>query len=262
VKDDARTLRALIVDDEPLARASLRSVLEALDRVEIVGEACDGESALEAVVEGVDVIFLDIRMPGLNGLAFGRAMNTMPRVERPHVVFVTAYEEHAVRAFELEATDYVTKPVDPERLRAAVERVLRHQRLRAALRVDEEDEPVEGDGGPEDDPSGHAERIMVRDGDRIHFVPVGEISLFEADGNYVRVHTDDREHLVRLTLKSVAARLDPRRFVRVHRSYVVNVDRIQEVQPWFGGDYVALMGDGREIRISRTYKDNLLRAFL
>lgn len=256
-------LNVLIVDDEPLARQSVRAALEPLDGIRVAGEAADGAAAAERISSGgVDAVFLDIRMRGLDGIGLARTLKALPAGDRPEIVFVTAHDEHAVHAFELEAADYVLKPVDPDRIREAVDRLVRRRRLRSALLAMEGGGPGEGPvaRAPDAEP---ASRIMVRDGEAIRFVPVERVVLFEAEGNYVRLHTDDGDtHLARLTLKSVTERLDPRAFVRVHRSHVVSVDRIREVRPWFGGDYVACLDDGREVRVSRTYRDNLLRAFL
>lgn len=275
--EGAGPIRALIVDDEPLARDCVRLALEGLEGVEIVGECGDGEGAVAAIRDTApDLVLLDVQMPGLDG--FGVVERIGPQA-MPAVVFVTAYDEHAVRAFEVHALDYVMKPFDDERLAEAVRHAIRQIRLRAAgelgrrlaavlLDLPAPFGPETTDGDPDasgdrdaDDARdrGYATRVMVRDRDRFRFVETESIDWLEAAGNYVRLHTGDRSHLIRATLTGTLERLDPARFVRIHRSTAVNVERIREVQPWVGSDYVAILQDGRQLRVSRTYRDELLR---
>src|SRR5215207_2981602 len=215
------TLRSLIVDDEPLARELLRSMLSVHDDVEVVGEAGSGRAAVEAVREiEPDLMFLDVQMPGLDGFEVLQALGA----ERlPEVVFVTAYDQYALKAFEVHALDYLLKPFTRRRFAEAMEHVLDRLALRQggfepgvaalldALRAERE----------------RPDRIAVRTGRGVHFVKPEEVSWVEAEGNYVRLHTPGGTHLVRGTLKEVEARLGPRRFVRVHRSALVNLDRIR-----------------------------------
>lgn len=255
--------RVAVVDDDPAARRSIRTALAEEPRVEVVAEIGSGEEAVEVIPRAApEVVLLDVEMPGLSGLDVVSEIG----VERmPPVVFVTAYERHAVRAFELHAVDYVLKPFAADRLRAAVRRALR----RLALDRTEEtarslrtllgalDDPL-AEPGPPAARGRFLERFVVRDRERIRLVPAEEIDWLEADGNYVRLHAGDDEHVIRATLGGTLDRLDPARFVRIHRSWAVNVDRIAEVQPWFGGDYIAILEDGEQLRISRTYKSGLL----
>ncbi|HEX8696938.1 MAG TPA: LytTR family DNA-binding domain-containing protein [Longimicrobium sp.] len=248
-------VRALIVDDEPLARDCVRLALERQPGIEVAGECADGEQAVEAILaERPDLVFLDVQMPGLDGFGVVERVG----VERmPAVVFVTAFDEHALRAFEVHAADYVLKPFDDARFADAV----RHARRQ--LRPGGEDELRRRLDALLGEVRGGAARpvtrLMVQVKDRIRFVRADEVDWFEAAGNYVRIHTGGQAHLIRATLAGLAGQLDPARFVRIHRSTVVNVDRIREVQPWFGGDYIAILEDGRQLRVSRSFRDSLLR---
>ena len=263
-ENEGRILRALIVDDEPLARDNVRLALEKELDVEVVAECSDGDSAIEAIRElEPDVVFLDVQMPGTGG--FDVVQEIGPE-EMPAVVFVTAFDEHALRAFEVHALDYVLKPFDDDRFSDAVE----HARRTLRLRRDEESfrrgltglmtdvhGGQDGSGRPR-----FASRLMVRLRDRIHFVRTEDVDWFEAAGNYVRLHVADRSHLIRSTMSAIEERLDPQQFVRIHRSTIVNVDRIKEIQPWAGGDYLAILKSGQQLRISRGYRDALLRPAL
>ena len=263
-ENEGRILRALVVDDEPLARDNVRLALEKELDVEVIAECADGESAIEAIRElEPDVVFLDVQMPGTGG--FDVVQEIGPE-EMPAVVFVTAFDEHALRAFEVHALDYVLKPFDDERFSDAVE----HARRTLRMRRDEESfrkglSALMTDVHGGSDASGRprfASRLMVRLRDRIHFVRTEEVDWFEAAGNYVRLHVADRSHLIRSTMSAIEERLDPQQFVRIHRSTIVNVDRIKEIQPWAGGDYLAILKSGQQLRISRGYRDALLRPAL
>jgi two-component system LytT family response regulator len=260
--DATARLRVLLIDDEPLARDSLRVILSSEPDVDIVGEAGDGSSAVRAIRDcAPDAVFLDVRMPGMDGFA---VVETVGPGEMPPVVFVTAFDEHAVRAFEINALDYVLKPFDDDRLRAALRRIRAQRRLardgelarRLAALISE---PVP------DDPPGAARprerwltRLQVPVGDRIRLVRVEDIDWLEGAGNYVRVHVGRERHLVRTTLAALERELDPQRFTRIHRSAIVNLDRVRELEPYTGGDYIAFLADGRKLRVSRTYRDRLL----
>lgn len=255
-------LKALIVDDEPLARDCVRLALEHESDVEVVAECADGDEAIAAIQElEPDIVFLDVQMPGTGGFDVVREIGPN---EMPAVVFVTAFDEHALRAFEVHALDYVLKPFDDERFADAVD----HARRTILGRRDEEsfrrglsalmDEVRGGPGGERR----YASRLMVRLRDRIHFVRTEDVDWFEAAGNYVRLHVGDKSHLIRSTMSALEEQLDPTRFVRIHRSTIVNLDRIREVQPWAGGDYLAILEDGRQLRISRGYRDALLKPAL
>jgi two-component system LytT family response regulator len=266
------SIRTLLVDDEPLAREGMRMHLAAEPDVEIVGEAADGVQAAEAIRSlHPDLVFLDVQMPEVDGLQVVERVGTGAM---PAVIFVTAYHQHAVRAFELHAVDYLLKPVREERLRSALARA----RLRLASRGEAalaarleallEDfrslraRVENGEGGESAPARKFAAWISVTGRNSTQLVRVEDVDWFEAEGNYVRLHVGTTSHLIRSTLRGMADQLDPATFIRIHRSTIVNVNRIREIQPWFGGDYIALLHDGRQLRVSRSYRDQLLRPVL
>ena len=225
-------LRALIVDDEPLARRRLARLLKDEPGVRVVGEASDGESAVAALGRlRPDLLLLDVRLPGMDGLA---VLDALGAARRPAVVFVTAYDQYAVDAFEREAVDYVLKPVAGLRLRAAVARAAGRQRRSRP---------------------GELERGLKRG--RGVFVRTENIEWIEAAGNAVNLHVGAVVHRVRGPLTRLLDRLDRQRFRRVSRGAVVNVDHVKEIQPWFHGDAVAVVDSGRRIRVSRRYRHEL-----
>jgi two-component system LytT family response regulator len=260
------TLRTLIVDDEPLARDGIRMHLSREPDVEIVGEAADGVQAVEAIrALHPDLVFLDVQMPEVDGL---EVVERIGAARMPAVIFATAYHQHAVRAFELHAVDYLLKPVTEERIRNAMNRA----RLRLATRGEEEltarlealleDLRALHAGGPAEPaaaPKKYAAWISVAGRTSTQLVRVEDVDWFEAEGNYVRLHVGKVTHLIRSTLRAMGDQLDPAVFIRIHRSTIVNVNRIREIQPWFGGDYIALLHDGRQLRVSRSHREQLLR---
>ncbi|MGE0353946.1 MAG: LytR/AlgR family response regulator transcription factor [Gemmatimonadales bacterium] len=250
-------LRVVIVDDEPLARDALRLALEAEPDVEVVAECADGPSAVSAIArKAPDLVFLDVQMPGMDGFDVIAAVGP---ARMPPVVFVTAFDRHAVRAFSVHALDYVLKPFDDQRFREAVAHARRQVALRhqgdLASRLDQVLRSRTTAAG-----AGYATRFRVEDDDeRIRFVPVEEIRTVEADGNYVLIRDAAGLHRIRSTLKAVEERLDPARFIRVHRSIIVNVTHVREVQPSYGGEYVAIMDTGRRAKVSRGHQHRLLK---
>jgi len=252
-------LRVLVADDEPLARDCVRLALAGEPGVEVVAECGDGLEAVAAIGRvRPDLVLLDVQMPGLDG--FGVVEQVGPDA-MPPVVFVTAYDAHAVRAFALHALDYVLKPFTDDRFRDAL-RHARHQlalaregelAARLAALLGERRAAASGSGSP------WAERLLVRRGDRLAFVDVAEVDWLEAAGNYVRVHAGAHQDLVRMTLAGLLERLDPAVFARIHRSAAVNLRRVRELEPWFGGDWRAVMADGRQLRVSRNFREGVLR---
>jgi two-component system LytT family response regulator len=229
-------IRALIVDDEPLAREAIREMVAADSEFVVAGECGSGEEAVAAIREArPDVVFLDVQMPGVDGFGVVEAVGA----ERmPLTVFVTAYDQHALRAFEAQALDYVLKPFDEGRFRRALERV-RTQLARG--------------------PRPGAERIEIRSGGRTVFLRGEEVRSFEASGNHVKVRTAGETFYHRDTIKNLEARLSADRFVRIHRSTIVNVDFVREIRPWYTGEYIVVMSDGQELTLSRGYRANLPR---
>jgi len=245
-------IRTLIVDDEPLARQRLRKLLEADPDIAIVGECGDGQQALADLRDlRPDLVFLDVQMPVLDG--FG-VLDELAGTPLPVVIFVTAHDRYALKAFDVHALDYLLKPFDKDRFSTALERAKAQLRQGSAAaleqRLQELLQTVEGRRHG-------AERLMVKSGGRIYFVRIADIDWIEAAGNYVRLHVGKEDHLLRESLTALENRLDAGLFVRVHRSTIVNLDRIREIQPAFHGDYVIILRDGKELALSRSCRDKL-----
>ena len=240
-------IRTLVVDDEPIARARVVSLLKQEDDIEVVGECANGQQAISAIEStSPDLLFLDIQMPEVNGLDLAR---TIQSSGTPAVVFVTAYDEYALRAFEVHALDFLLKPFSAERFRSALGHAREQVTQRRNGAAPRSAQP-EGRGG-------RSNRLMIKSGGRIHFVRTADIDWCEAQGNYVRVHVGPQEHLVRDTMSRLETELDPQLFVRIHRSTIVNVDRIQEMQSSFNGEYVVLLRTGTRLTLSRGYREFL-----
>ena len=222
--------RVLIVDDEALARERLRTLLESERDVTIVGECSGGREAVAAIVQHrPDLVFLDIQMPDLDGF---QVLEAVAMDWLPAVVFVTAYDEYAIQAFDVNAMDYILKPIEPARFRKALGRAVKR--------------------GPLD-------RLVIRAGGKVLFVKPGDIDWIEADGKLAQVHVGRETHAVRIPLKRLEERLEAHGFVRVHRSAIVNVDRIRELEPWFHGEYVVILKDGTKLTSSAAHSQALHR---
>jgi two-component system LytT family response regulator len=245
-------MRTLIVDDEPLARERIRTLLREEPDIELVGECADGHEAVSAIEEKrPELLFLDVQMPEMDGFAVLEAVGA-ERV--PAVVFVTAYDRYALRAFDVHALDYLLKPFDRERFRKALARARTQigerrdgalgARLLALLK-DIKQEPK------------YRDRFVIKSAGRVLFLRADEIDWIEAAGNYVQLHIGSATHLMRDTMSGLEARLQPEKFVRIHRSTIVQVDRIKEMQPSFHGDYVVLLEDGTRLNLSRSYREKL-----
>ncbi|MET0256707.1 MAG: LytTR family DNA-binding domain-containing protein [Luteibacter sp.] len=230
-------IRVAVVDDEPLARRGVLTRLGAEPDVTVVAEAMDGRALAALRRSEIDVAIVDVQMPGLSGLD---ALAAIPVAERPLAILLTAHDSFAVRAFELGAVDYLLKPIDDERFAEAIERA-RRQLGRAAS-------------------SAPAERFAIRIGTRVQYVAAADVEWIEADGDYAALHVHGERHLLRETLHTLSKRLDPARFLRVHRSAIVRVDQVVEMQPRPNRDAVLRLRDGATLRASRTYIDALLAA--
>ncbi|MBI4661774.1 MAG: response regulator transcription factor [Verrucomicrobia bacterium] len=245
-------IRTLIVDDEPLARERLATLLQEEADIEIVGQCADGQEALAAIRSAApDLVFLDVQMPELDG--FG-VVAALPRVQVPAVIFVTAYDQFAVRAFEVNALDYLLKPFDRERfqtaLRRAVDQILRHEPAEINRRLTQLLAELKRDTKP-------LERLVVKTEGRVLLVKTDEIDWIEAADNYVSLHVGNESHLHRETMAALERKLAPNQFLRISRSTIVNVERIKELQPMFHGDYVVILRDGTRLSLSRNFRDRV-----
>ena len=240
------SIRTFLIDDEPLARRSVRRFLRNDPAIEVIGECGDGQSAIDAIRSlSPDLIFLDVQMPEVDGFEVLRRLGSG---RMPAVIFVTAYDRYALQAFDSNAIDYLLKPFSQERFRRALSRAkerivgkLNPEETRRILTVLEQVHT----------PNPYVERLPVAENGRITFLKTQEIDWIEAEGNYARVHARSREHSIRETLASLQSKLNPRDFVRIHRSAIVNVHRIREIQPWFHGYHVVVLENGKELRLSR-----------
>ena len=242
----------VVADDEPLARERIRTLLSSEQDIEVVAEADNGVEAVQLVREHhPDLLFLDVQMPGLDG--FG-AIEQLAGEALPSVVFVTAYDEYALQAFEVHALDYLLKPFNRTRFQKTLRRAREHVLGRAngdlSKKLVSLLESLRGNRL-------HLDRIVIRNAGRVTFLPTNEIDWIEAAGNYVKIYSGKEQHILRETLKNLEARLDPAVFVRVHRSTILNVERIRELQPLFHGDCIAILRDGTRVTCSRSFAGRL-----
>jgi len=247
----ART-RILIADDEPLGRARIRLLLAEEPWVEIVGETADGPSTIAAIEKlQPELVFLDIQMPGGSGFD---VIETIGAGRMPFVIFVTAFDRYALRAFDVHALDYLLKPFDRDRFRDALARA----RERIAHRSDTDLErkllALVNDLKPGPQP---LERFVIKSGGRVFFLRARDIEWIEAAGNYVKLHVGPETHVFRETMNSIESKLDPAVFFRIHRSHIVNIERVRELQPWFNGEYVVFLTSGARLTLSRGYREKL-----
>ncbi|HKQ05942.1 MAG TPA: LytTR family DNA-binding domain-containing protein [Blastocatellia bacterium] len=246
-----KMIRTLIVDDEPLARRRIRRMLARHADVEVIGECANGSEAVAAIREQQPaLVFLDVQMPEADGFA---VLERIAANEAPLIIFVTAYDQYAVRAFEVHALDYLLKPFDRRRFDNAL------QRAKSRLTSDRSDvtertlallEALRAQ-------QSHLERMVIKAGGRAFFLKTEEIDWIEAEGKYVRLHVGRESHLVREAISQIEAQLDPKRFMRIHRSTIVNLDRVRELQPWFHNDYRVILRDGTELMLSRSCRKRL-----
>jgi two-component system, LytTR family, response regulator len=234
-------IRTLVADDEPIARARMLALLRDEPDIELIGECDTGTEAMSAIERtSPDLVFLDIQMPQIDGLTLARTLGRA----MPAVVFVTAYDEYALGAFEVHALDYLLKPYSAERFKSALMHARQHLNARRKA------------GGH---PSAYErrDRLVIKSSGRICFIRTRDVDWCEAAGNYVRLHVGAHTHLVRGTMAHIESQLDPAQFVRIHRSTIVNVDRIHELHSSFGGEYVVLLHDHTRLTLSRGYREGL-----
>ncbi len=245
-------IRTLIVDDEPPAREIIRKMLGEDDEIEVVGECSNGAEALNAIAgKRPDLMFLDIQMPEVDGFELLEACGDR---RMPAVIFVTAFNRYAVKAFEVSAVDYLLKPFDHERMAMALKRAKENLRERSdSERSDQVLDLLNRISGNKE----RLRRFVIKNNGRILLVPAEEVDWIEADGNYLILHRGSERHLIRETLKNLEDRLDPDTFFRIHRSTIVNIDSVKELQKHFNDDHIVLMKDGSELVLSRRYRANL-----
>lgn len=263
-------ITALIVDDEVLSRDVVRFMLKRHFDVKVVEECSNGEEALQAIKEHrPQLIFLDIKMPGIDGF---KLKSKISEVDRPFIVFITAYSEYAIKAFDVDALDYLLKPFDQERFDQMLNRVRMYidqknnadfgKRMQSVISdhsrdlygVEKQIKPVKKVGKTID-------RLVIKEEGRLFFVNPQEVDWFEASGNYVCLHMGAKKHLIYGTLTQLEEKLDANCFIRIHRSTIVNIDQIKELLPHFNGEYLVYLKDGTELKLSRSYKDKARLAF-
>jgi two-component system LytT family response regulator len=244
------TIRALIVDDEPLARERIRQLLAAEPDIECAGECASGQEAVKAIARlNPDLVFLDVQMPELNGFEVLRSLDER---KLPSIIFVTAYDRYALQAFEVHAIDYLLKPFRQARFESALERAreqIQYARGRSSRQLMALLEDVRQPPAPEP--------FIVKSGGDVLFLRPDEIDYIEAADNYLNIHAGKENHLMRETLQRMEKRLDPRKFLRIHRSTIVNVDRIRKLQAGAAGEHLVILRDGQQLTLSRSYRDQM-----
>ncbi len=258
-------IRAIIVDDEGLARDTLDLLLKSHEDIQVVRSCENGLEAIDAIrSEKPDLVFLDIQMPEINGF---EVIEKIGPENMPVVIFVTAYDQYALRAFEAQALDYLLKPFDDDRFEQALERArssIKQKKvgaLGAQLAALVSDQSAAVEPKEEEPETEYLERVMVKGRGSMYFIKVADIDWIEAAGDYVSLHTGKKTHLIRETMTGMVKKLDPRRFVRVHRSSIVRVDHVKEIKPYFHGDYIIYLNDGTELKLSRRYWEQAEKVF-
>ncbi|MBA3849486.1 MAG: DNA-binding response regulator [Opitutus sp.] len=267
-------IRTLVIDDEPAARRGVMLLLERDPDILVIGEASSGKEAVRKILaEKPDLVFLDVQMPELNGF---KVLEALGGQHMPSVVFVTAYDQHALQAFEINAVDYLLKPFEDDRFRSAVRRakaeVVRRQTDALSNKLSHLLNCLQSGGsalGEAPAPAASArppppatgaitrDRILLKSGGEIHFLKAEEIDWIEAEGDHMKFHAGGRVHLLRETMGNLEERLEPKRFIRIHRSAIVNIDRVKKLSPSFAGEYAVILHDGTKLRLSRGYQGRL-----
>lgn len=247
-------IRTVIADDEPLSRERLRKLISKEDELELIKACENGQEAIDFLKDELpDLLFLDIQMPEIDGF---EVLKQIDYENIPCIVFVTAYDEYALRAFEVNALDYLLKPFDQQRFVKAVNRVKDQLKNKSQAQLDTRLTKLVN---TLDKNNNYLDRIMIKANGRVYFVKTNEIDWIEAAGNYLKLHCDKKNHMVRETMSNMEEKLDPDQFFRIHRSVIVNIEKIRELQPWFHGDYMITLLDGQKLTMSRNYKDLLQR---
>ncbi len=234
-----KTLKTLLIDDERLAREELKSLLKQYDEIDIIGEAKNGEEGIQKIKElKPELIFLDISMPGMNGFEMLKQLDEIPKV-----IFVTAFDEYALKAFEVKALDYVLKPVDPARLQEAIQKT--------SQKDDDFSSSFEGNITRKDRQLTISDSVFIKDGEKCWFIELSKVRMLESDGNYVKVYFDTFRPLVLRSLNSFEERLDPEFFFRANRKFIINLKWISSIENWFNGGLKIQLKEGEEVEISR-----------
>jgi len=251
-------IKSIIADDEPLAREKIRTLLEEDPDIELIGECADGIETVTAIRnQQPDLVFLDVQMPELDGFGVLKALR---HSNMPTLIFVTAYDQYALRAFEVHALDYLLKPFDRERFQKALQRAKEHIRKEKSGEVNEklltllEDLKSEKSNNHE---RKYLDRLVIKAGGRVTFLKTEEIDWIEAAGNYIRLYIGKDSHLLRETMNNIQTKLDPEKFLRIHRSTILKIDRIKELQPWYHGEYFVTLENGKQLTSSRSYRHQL-----
>lgn len=246
-------IRTLIIDDEPLAREKLRRFLEGESDFEVVAECRDGRQALLTIErEKPDLVSLDVQMPEMDGF---EVLDNVPEDELPTVVFVTAYDQYAIKAFDVHAVDYLLKPFDRERFQKALKRARTEVERRQAGEMRDKLMALLADVDTRR--PRYRERLIVKTSGRVVFLKTDDLDWVDAAGNYVKLHVGGESHMLRETMGRIEERLDPEKFLRIHRSTIVNIERIQELQQQFHGDYLVVLKNGQRLTLSRSYRDRV-----
>jgi two-component system, LytTR family, response regulator len=246
-------IRAVVADDEPLARNRIRRLLSGENDIEVVGECKNGKEVLTALDQhSPDLLFLDVEMPELDG--FG-VLEQVGSEQMPVVIFVTAYDQYAVQAFETHALDYLLKPFDEERFQRSLQRARSHLERSRSGDIATRLLAMLHDVRPQPTPPG--DRLVIKSGGRVVFLKSEEIDWVEAAANYVRIHAGNEEYLMRETMNAFEGKLDTRRFMRIHRSIIVNLEKIKELQPCNNGEYIVVLRTGKELSLSRSFRDRI-----
>lgn len=248
---EAKKIRAVIVDDEPLGRTVIREMLRRDADLVVVGECANGHEAIAVINEECpDLVFLDVQMPELDGFGVLAALDAK---QLPMIIFVTAYDQYAVAAFEVHAVDYLLKPFDRERFGRALQRAKSNFQREQASEVSQRILALL----EEQKAKKYLDRLVIKNNGRVFFLKVEEIDWISAEGNYVNLHVKKESYLLRETISSLEAQLDPRRFARIHRSQIVNLDCIRELRHWSHGEYQVILHSGAELMLSRSYREKL-----
>jgi two-component system LytT family response regulator len=247
-----RRIRTLIVDDEPLARRRIRRMLVHDPEVEILDDCANGREAIDAIsAHTPNLVFLDVQMPEIDGFD---VLESIPPAAMPFVIFVTAYDQYALRAFEVSAVDYLVKPFDRRRFEKALQRAKARLATERGSDLNQQTIALLEELKAR---SSHIERLVIKAGGRAFFLKTEEIDWIEAEGKYVRLHVGKESYLLREAIGSMEGQLDPKKFPRIHRSTIVNIERVRELQPWFHNEYRVILKDGTELMLSRSCRKRL-----